>query len=100
MRIIALAAFLIFTLFCIILAISNQQEITLTFSPFPLSISMPAFMLVFCGILIGLGAGWIVSIITSIKQATRQRCLQKRIKQLEKEQQTGQNSLDKPEETA
>jgi len=92
MRIIALAAFIIFTIFAITLAISNQQIVTLDFAPFPLSLALPAFMLVFGGILIGLGGGWIVSINTSIKHAARQRKLQKRINALEKEQKSSNTS--------
>lgn len=85
MRFLLYAAFSIFTIFCIIVAVSNGGIINFSLDPLPINISMPAFMLVFLGILIGLGGGWCVSILNVIKHTRRHRVADKRIKELENE---------------
>ena len=85
MRFLLYAAFSIFTIFCIIVAVSNGGIINFSLEPLPINISMPAFMLVFLGILIGLGGGWCVSIFNVIKHTRRHRVADKRIKELENE---------------
>ena len=85
MRFLLYAAFSIFTIFCIIVAVSNGGIINFSLDPLPINISMPSFMLVFLGILIGLGGGWCVSIFNVIKHTRRHRVADKRIKELENE---------------
>ena len=85
MRFLFYAAFLIFTLFCIIVAVSNGDSINFSLNPLPINMTMPAFMLVFIGIIIGLVGGWCVSIFNGIKHARRHRVADKKIKELENE---------------
>ena len=85
MRFIFYAAFILFTCFCVIIAVSNNSPVVFSLSPFPVNISMPAFGLVFLGIIIGLGGGWIVSISSGIGHARRHRLANKKIKELEKQ---------------
>lgn len=84
MRFIFYAAFILFTLLCIIIAVSNGTTILFSLEPIPLNIEMPAYGLVFLGIVIGLCGGWIVSILSGIKNARRHRIADKKIKELEK----------------
>ena len=83
MRFMFYAAFSIFTIFCIIVAVSNGEIVHFSLDPLPINIDMPAFMLVFIGILIGLSGGWVVSILSGIKHARKHRIADKRIKELE-----------------
>lgn len=83
MRFITYAAFVFFTILCIIIAVSNGAPVTFSLEPIPLSINMPAYGLVFIGILIGLIGGWITSILSGIKNARRHRTADKKIKELE-----------------
>lgn len=91
MRFIFYAVFILFTVFCIIIAVSNGDPINFSLSPFPLNITMPAFMLVFIGVFIGLIGGWIVSIFSGIRHARRHRLADKTMKELEKELKTYQS---------
>ena len=85
MRFLFYAAFSIFTLFYIIVAVSNGELVNFSLNPLPFDFTIPAFMLVFLGIFIGLGGGWLVSIFTGIKHARRHRMADKKIKELEKQ---------------
>jgi uncharacterized integral membrane protein len=85
MRFISYAAFILFTLFCIIIAVSNGDIINFSLNPLPVNISMPAYMLVFIGILLGLLGGWMVSILSGIRHARRHRVADKKIQELEKQ---------------
>lgn len=84
MRLIMLAAFVFFTTFCIIVAVSNGDEVVFSLAPFPISATLPAYMLIFMGIVIGLGAGWGVSLMNSFRHATQRRRDAKHIGELEK----------------
>ncbi len=83
MRFIFYAAFILFTLLCIIIAISNDGPINFSLSPLPINLVMPAYMLVFLGVFIGLFGGWIVSFISGISHARRHRLADNKIKELE-----------------
>ncbi|MDG1996497.1 MAG: LapA family protein [Emcibacteraceae bacterium] len=83
MRFLFYAAFTIFTLFCIIVAVSNGDIVNFNLDPLPVNINVPAFMLVFIGIFIGLSGGWFVSIFSNLKHVRRHRQADKRIKELE-----------------
>lgn len=85
MRFIFYAAFILFTLLCIIIAVSNGSPVTFSLSPLPINIELPAFGLVFIGILIGIAGGWIVTIFSGIKHARRHRLADQKIKELEKQ---------------
>lgn len=85
MRFMFYAAFSLFTIFCIIVAVSNADIVNFSLNPLPINVSIPAFMLVFIGIFIGLVGGWFVSILNGIKHVRRHRIADKRIKELEKE---------------
>jgi uncharacterized integral membrane protein len=85
MRFLFYAAFSIFTLFCIIVAVSNGELVNFSLNPLPFDFTIPAFMLVFLGIFIGLSGGWLVSIFAGIKHARRHRMADKKIKELESE---------------
>ncbi len=83
MRFIFYAAFALFTLLCIIIAVSNSTPVQFSLSPIPINMEIPAFGLVFIGILIGIGGGWIVSIYSGIRHARRHRLADKKIRELE-----------------
>ncbi|MCC3862478.1 LapA family protein [Pseudemcibacter aquimaris] len=83
MRFIFYAGFIFFTCFCIIVAVSNGDNVTFSLFPLPVLVDLPAYMLVFMGILIGLGGGWLVSIYSGIRHARRHRLADKKIKELE-----------------
>ena len=83
MRLIIYAAFIIFTTLCIIIAVSNGTNILFSLEPIPFNIEMPAYGLVFIGIIIGLSGGWVVSILSGIKNARRHRKAEMVIKDLE-----------------
>ncbi|MDG1707512.1 MAG: LapA family protein [Emcibacteraceae bacterium] len=83
MRFLFYVAFTIFTLFCIIVAVSNGDNVSFSLNPLPVNITVPAFMLVFMGIFIGLAGGWCVSIFSNLKHARRHRLADKKIKELE-----------------
>lgn len=85
MRFIFYAAFIVFTLLCIIIAVSNSTSVVFSLNPLPINIGMPAFGLVFIGIFIGLFGGWVVSIYSGISHARRHRLAEKKIKELEKQ---------------
>lgn len=100
MRFIFYAAFALFTIFCVIIAVSNGDPVNFSLSPFPLNITMPAFMLVFIGVFIGLIGGWVVSIFSGIGHARRHRLADKKIKALEKELKTHQNPTNQLSKSA
>jgi len=83
MRFIFYVAFILFTIFCVVIAVSNGELVSFSLNPFPLNITMPAYGLVFMGIFIGLFGGWIVSIAGGIRHARRHRIADKNIKALE-----------------
>ena len=78
------AAFILFTTFCVIVAVSNGDPIIFSLDPIPFAVEMPAYGLVFLGILIGLGCGWVVSFISGVRHARRHRTAENKIKELEK----------------
>lgn len=95
MRFLFYAAFITFTLFCIIVAVANGDPIIFSLNPLPINITVPAFMLVFLGIFIGLAGGWCVSIFSNLKHAKRHRLAGKRIKELENSlKNTQSNNID------
>jgi len=94
MRIIFYAAFILFTLLCTIIAISNGTQVVFSLNPFPVNISMPAFGLVFIGIFIGLLGGWIVSVLSGVRHARRHRLADKKIKELEKQLNAEKSNID------
>ncbi len=83
MRFITYAAFVFFTILCIIIAVSNGEIVVFSLEPIPFSAEIPAYGLVFIGILIGLLGGWVTSILSGIKNARRHRTTDKQIKELE-----------------
>jgi len=83
MRMIYLAAFILFTIFCIIVAVANRTLVTFSLFPLPLSWDLPLYLLLFIGIFIGLGAGALVVMAKSIKQASHNRKQSKKIRELE-----------------
>ncbi len=83
MRFIIYAAFILFTLLCIVIAVSNGAPVQFSLEPLPINIEMPAFGLVFIGIFIGIAGGWVTSILSGIRHARRHRLADKRIKELE-----------------
>ncbi|MBT5073496.1 MAG: LapA family protein [Kordiimonadaceae bacterium] len=89
MRFIFYAAFIVFTCFCVIIAISNSAPVLFSLEPLPVNLQMPAYGLVFLGIFIGLLGGWIVSIYSAVRHARKHRLADKKIKEL-------QNELKKP----
>lgn len=92
MRFIFYAGFIFFTIFCIIVAVSNGDNVVFSLYPFPVSIELPAFMLVFMGILIGLAGGWMVSLYSGLRHARRHRLADKKIKELENALNSGNSS--------
>ncbi|NOZ66742.1 MAG: LapA family protein [Alphaproteobacteria bacterium] len=85
MRILAFAAFVIFTAFCIIAAVSNRTDVFFSLHPLPFGWDVPLYMILFAGIFIGLGAGALVMTIKSVKQAHHNRQQIKKIRDLEKQ---------------
>ena len=47
MRFFSWAVFAVFTLFCVIIAVSNQDMVHFSLSPFPVELEMPVYLLVF-----------------------------------------------------
>ncbi len=89
MRFIYLAAFVVFTVFCVIVAVSNRAVVAFSLDPLPVILDMPLYLVFFTGIFIGLGAGAMVVMTKTIRQArhnSRQarktRDLEKRLKDL------------------
>ncbi|MCF6216366.1 MAG: LapA family protein [Emcibacter sp.] len=85
MRIISLAAFIIFTAFCIIVAVANRVDVTFSLAPLPFAWDLPLYILLFAGIFIGLGAGSLVVIAKSVRHARHNRQQTKIIRELEKQ---------------
>jgi lipopolysaccharide assembly protein A len=85
MRFIAYVAFVLFTLLCIIVALSNGTSVVFSLYPLPFEQEMPVFMLFFIGVFVGLFGGWVVSILSGIRHARRHRTAAKKIQDLEKQ---------------
>ncbi len=85
MRMITLAAFIIFTAFCIIVAVANRVEVTFSLAPLPFVWDLPLYILLFAGIFIGLGAGSLVVIMKSIRHARHNRKQRQIIRKLEQQ---------------
>ncbi|VAX02798.1 hypothetical protein MNBD_ALPHA03-1328 [hydrothermal vent metagenome] len=85
MRIITLAAFIIFAAFCIIVAVANRVDVTFSLAPLPISWNLPLYILLFAGIFIGLGAGSLVVVAKSVRHARHNRKQTKIIRELEKQ---------------
>lgn len=83
MRFIIYAAFILFTSLCVVIAVSNGTVVLFSLEPIPFNVEMPAYGLVFLGIFIGLCGGWIVAILSGIKNARRHRTADKKIRELE-----------------
>lgn len=83
MRIFSLAAFILFTVLCVIVAVSNRDIVTFSLHPLPFIWNMPLYLLLFAGIFIGLGAGALVMVGKSLKQASHNRKQVKKIRDLE-----------------
>lgn len=83
MRLFTLAAFILFTAFCIIVAVSNRSIISFSLYPLPFQWDMPQYLLLFAGIFIGLGAGALVMMVKSIKQGHHNRKQTRKIRTLE-----------------
>ena len=84
MRIIALTAFVLFTAFCIIVAVSNRTTVFFSLHPLPIGGDVPLYLLLFAGIFIGLGAGAMVVMVKSVKHAHQNRQHVKKIRELTK----------------
>lgn len=93
MRIFTLAAFFIFTAFCVIVAVSNRTTISFSLHPLPYAWDMPLYLLLFAGIFIGLGAGALVVMGKSLKYSQQNRKQNKIIRDLENQI----KELDPPE---
>ena len=91
MRFIFYAAFVLFTIFCVIVATANNDQVVFSLNPLPFNVSIPAFGLVFIGIFIGLLGGWIVSVYSGFKHVRRHRVADKKINELEKQIKTYQS---------
>ena len=85
MRIFTLAAFIIFTAFCTIVAVSNRTAVSVSLHPLPFAWDMPLYLVLFFGIFIGLGAGAIVVVGKSFIHAQTKRKQSKQIRDLEKQ---------------
>ncbi|PHZ83946.1 LapA family protein [Paremcibacter congregatus] len=85
MRYLTLALFTLFTLFCIIVAVANRTAVSFSLYPLPFQWDLPLFALLFIGIFIGLGAGFGVVLLKSIKQARLTRQQNKKIRDLEQQ---------------
>ncbi len=85
MRIFPLVAFFLFTAFCVIVAVSNRNIVSVSLHPLPFQWEMPVYLLLFAGIFIGLGAGALVVMGKSLKQAQHNHGQNKKIRELEKQ---------------
>lgn len=85
MRIFTLAAFIIFTAFCTIVAVSNRTVVNVSLHPLPFAWDMPLYLMLFLGIFIGLMAGAIVMMGKSFTHAQLKRRQNKQIRDLEKQ---------------
>lgn len=83
MRIFSLAAFVVFTAFCVIVAVSNRDIVSFSLHPLPFMWDMPLYLLLFAGIFIGLGAGALVVVGKSLKYSHHNRQQTKKIRDLE-----------------
>lgn len=84
MRIFAFTAFILFTAFCIIAAVSNRTLVFFSLHPLPIGGDVPLYFLLFAGIFIGLGAGGLVMVVKSIKQVRHNHQQNKKIRELSK----------------
>lgn len=83
MRFFSLAAFIFFTAFCVVVAVSNRSIVSFSLHPLPFQWDMPLYLLLFAGIFIGLGAGALVVVGKSIKQSRHNHGQAKKIRDLE-----------------
>ena len=70
-------------------AIANRHQVDLTFDPLPLSLSLPFYLPVLAGVLLGLVAGGVISWRTG-------RTRRARLRVAERERDKLQYSLDRP----
>jgi uncharacterized integral membrane protein len=70
-------------------AITNRHQVDLTFDPLPLSLSLPFYLPVFAGVLLGLVAGGVISWRTG-------RTRRARLRAAERERDELQHNLDRP----
>ena len=70
-------------------AIANRHQVDLTFDPLPLSFSLPFYLPVFAGVLLGLVAGGVISWRTG-------RTRRARLRAAERERDELQHSLNRP----
>jgi len=70
-------------------AITNRHQVDLTFDPLPLSLSLPFYLPVFAGVLLGLVAGGVISWRTG-------RTRRARLRAAEQERDELQHNLDRP----
>ena len=70
-------------------AITNRHQVDLAFDPLPLSLSLPFYLPVFGGVLLGLVAGGVISWRTG-------RTRRARLRAAERERDELQHNLDRP----
>ncbi|PCI31832.1 MAG: hypothetical protein COB54_08895 [Alphaproteobacteria bacterium] len=85
MRIFTFAAFILFTAFCVIVAVANRTIVSFSLDPLPFAWDMPLYILLFAGIFIGFGAGALVMMAKSVKHAHHNRQQSKKITALEQQ---------------
>jgi len=89
------ATFILFTCFCVIIAVSNSTPVLFSLGPLLVNLQMPTYGLVFLGIFIGLLGGWVVSIYSTVRHARRHRLANKKIMELQSElTNTGSTNID------
>jgi len=101
MRIIYLAAFIVFTAFCIIVAVANRVDVTFSLDPLPFSWDLPLYILLFAGIFIGLGAGSVVVAAKSVRQANhnrKQAIIIRNLKNQIKDQTVAESAAEMPQD--
>jgi len=85
MRFIYLAAFVVFTVFCVIIAVSNRSVVAFSLDPLPVILDIPLYLVFFTGIFIGLGAGAVVVMAKTIRQARHNSRQARKTRDLEKQ---------------
>ncbi|NOZ41865.1 MAG: LapA family protein [Alphaproteobacteria bacterium] len=83
MRLVYLVAFVVFTIFCIVVAVANRTVVAFSFHPLPFVIDLPLYLVLFAGIFIGLGAGVVAGVAKSLKHARHTREQTRKIRDLE-----------------
>jgi lipopolysaccharide assembly protein A len=89
MRFLAHIVTLTIAIIVIWFAITNRHQVDLTFDPLPLSLSLPFYLPVFAGVLLGLVAGGVISWRTG-------RTRRARLRAAERERDELQHNLDRP----